>query len=132
MNHYKTISDFYNQERENFELPSTKVNTTDPKLWGPSFWFSLHNGCLSYPQQASDIIATRMKGFIMGLPYILPCTNCSEHARVFVEMHYDELEDICSSRDKLFCFFVDFHNQVNKRYNKPILTCEEAKKLYYK
>ena len=107
-----------------------KGSTSNPSVWGPAFWFSLHNGSLRYPEHASKIVADRMKGFIMGIPYILPCQDCSEHARAHIENNYKNLDDITSSRDKLFCFFVDFHNYVNKRYNKPIMSCAEAKKLY--
>jgi hypothetical protein len=40
------------------------TNTADPKVWGPSFWFSLHNGAARYPLNASNLIMERMKGFI--------------------------------------------------------------------
>ena len=27
------------------------VNSANPEVWGPAFWFSLHNGALRYPIQ---------------------------------------------------------------------------------
>lgn len=105
---------------------------SDPKVWGPSFWFCLHNGAATYPNKASPIVSERMKGFILGIPYVLSCDECREHARVYIENHFTQLDEITGSREKLFCFFVDFHNQVNKRYGKRVYTCEEAKKLYYR
>ena len=71
-----------------------------------------------------------MKGVIIGIPTLLPCQNCSEHATAYIEKHYDQLDNICSSKENLFKFFVDFHNNVNERYNKPIMSYEDAYKLY--
>jgi hypothetical protein len=67
-----------------------------------------------------------MKGFILGLPVMVPCEECSTHATAFIEGNYDRLDDIVSGRMKLFNFFVDFHNKVNKRYKKKEISYEEA------
>jgi hypothetical protein len=71
-----------------------------------------------------------MKNIILGIPVLLPCENCKEHSTAYIESRLNELDDIVSTRDKLFNFFVDFHNYVNKRYGKKIFTYEEARKLY--
>lgn len=108
----------------------TYANTTEPKVFGRAFWFTLHNGAAHYPENASPIVREHMKGFILGIPIMLPCQDCSEHARAYIELNYSNLGDICSGRNKLFKFFVDFHNYVNARYNKPIMSVEDAWKLY--
>ena len=43
-------------------------NSKHPDVWGPAFWFTLHNGASVYPVEASSICAERMKGFIIGMP----------------------------------------------------------------
>ena len=108
------------------------VNTSDPSVWGPAFWFTLHNGASKYPLEASPIISQRTKGFIQGIPQMLPCNACKVHATAHIESHRisDNLDVICSGRDNLFKFFVDFHNMVNKRHNKPAMSYEEAYKIY--
>lgn len=103
-------------------------NTSNPEVWGPSFWFSLHNGASKYPEHASPIVSARMKGFILGLPEMIPCLNCKEHARGYIEN--SDLDKITNGKNNLFHFFVDFHNYVNKRYNKPEMSLDEARKLY--
>ncbi len=105
-------------------------NTSDPSVWGPAFWFSLHNGASKYPLQASPICAQRMKGVILGLPYILPCEACSDHARAYIAQNERNIDDICSGRAKLFRFFVDMHNMVNARFNKPQVSLENAYAIY--
>jgi hypothetical protein len=110
--------------------PVTNQVPSDPKVWGPALWFSLHVGATKYPVKASQICAELMKGFIFGIPIMVACEKCSEHARAHIEANYHRLDKICSGRDELFKFFWEFHSFVNKRYNKPNLTLEEAWAMY--
>ncbi len=133
MSKYKSIDEFYRQnvDQPQATIPATsKKDVNDPKIWGPSFWFTLHNGAVKYPQTASPICAKRMKGFITGIPVMLPCELCSDHATAYIEKHSDKLDKVVSTRENLFNFFVDFHNQVNIRYGKPVISYLEAYNLY--
>jgi hypothetical protein len=114
------------------EYKFSDKDITDPEVWGPSFWFSIHNGSLSYPENASPIVAERLKGFILGLPYMLPCSACRLHAISYIEEKTSKLDEICRGRDNLFNFFVDFHNYVNAKSGKKIYSYEEARDLYNK
>jgi hypothetical protein len=105
-------------------------NMADPNVWGPAFWFTLHNGASKYPVSASPITIERMKSFIFGIPVMLPCEKCQYHATNHIMMNKNKLNQICSGRDSLFTFFVDFHNIVNKRYNKPLMSVEQAYQIY--
>ena len=107
-----------------------KLNTSSPLVWGPSFWLVLHSGSIKYPIEASNIVKERMRGFILGIPYIIPCVDCSEHAKAFIEQNMFRMDSIVSGREQLFAFFVEFHNQVNERHKKKIYTVEEAMKMY--
>lgn len=108
------------------------ANPADPEVWGSQFWFSLHNGAERYPERASPIWAEYMRGFIMGIPVMLPCETCADHARTHIEQNLERMDTIVSGREPLAKFFVDFHNRVNKRYNKPVLEYKEARALYQK
>jgi Erv1 / Alr family len=117
--YYETECTYHNKRASN-----------NPLVWGPPFWYVLHNGAYHYPQHSSPLHAERMKNLIIGLPVMIPCATCKEHATAFIEKHRSRLIDICSSRDSLFKFFVDFHNQVNRRYGKRVLSYEEAYSIY--
>ena len=106
------------------------VNPSDPRVWGPAFWFTLHNGAVNYPIKASPICAERMKGFILGMPVMIPCEKCQDHATSHIEANYYRLNEIVSGREQLFNFFVSFHNYVNERYDKPKMSNEDAYALY--
>ena len=108
------------------------ANSKHPDVWGSAFWFSLHNGASVYPVKATSICAERMKGFIIGIPIMIPCEKCQDHATAYIEQNYHRLNEIVSSRQNLFNFFVSFHNYVNERYGKPQMGYEEAYDLYTK
>lgn len=115
-------------------LLNTVTNTSnyqqDPKVWGPKFWFSLHVGSLAYPVSPSPTYVTRMKWFIMGLPVMLACDTCKDHATAYIMSRNHEMDKITSCRDEVFKFFVDFHNAVNERLGKPFMSYETARTLY--
>ena len=119
---------------EHIDIIVTKPpnNTTDDptNYWGPQLWFTLHNSSRHYPIHASPLYAERMKQFINALPIIIPCESCRDHANGFIKKHKEYLSIICSGRESLFNFFVDFHNYVNNMKGKKIYTYEEALELY--
>jgi len=106
------------------------ANSGDPRVWGPALWFSLHNGAARYPIKASPFFAERMKGFILGLPVMIPCEKCQDHATAYIEENYHRINEIVSGKEQLFNFFVSFHNYVNKRYGKPEMSFKDAYTLY--
>lgn len=107
---------------------TTRGNSHEPEMFGPSFWFTLHNGATVYPQRPTGFYRETMKGFIMGLPIMVPCLSCKEHFYSFLRT--TNLDNVVASKENLFKFFVDVHNYVNRRYGKPEMSVLEAKKYY--
>ena len=99
-----------------------------PDMFGPSFWFTLHNGATAYPYNPTPVIRNGMKQFLISLPIMIPCVACKEHSHDLLKTV--DLDHIVASRANLFEFFVNFHNYVNSRYNKRTMSLEEAKALY--
>jgi Erv1 / Alr family len=137
--YYKTSKDFLEPDDPPHEEGVDMIweitqysNSASPDVWGPAFWFSLHNGAVRYPIKASPVYAERMKGFILGIPVMIPCDSCRDHATAYIEKNYSRLNEIVSGMHNLFNFFVDFHNYVNRRYNKFEMSYEDAYKLYTK
>jgi hypothetical protein len=125
-NHEKTIL----LQTSSHQSTDVKENFESPEIFGPKMWFTLHNGASHYPVEASDIYAEKMRNFIIALPIMIPCENCKIHAIKFIELRKDKLFEICKKRDTLFDFFVDFHNNVNERQGKKILSYKEARQIY--
>lgn len=114
----------------NMKYELTEGNGSSPDVFGPPFWFTLHNGASKYPDNPNNIVQKKMKDFIIAIPIMLPCLKCKDHATSFIESNLEKMDDIVSSKKNLFNFFVDFHNYVNKRYNKKNYSYEEAFELY--
>jgi hypothetical protein len=122
------VNNTFNPPEKFTQFPDS--GTSDPKIWGPPYWYSLHNSAAHYPINASPLVKERMKARILAIPYELPCQNCQLHASSYIEKFADKLDYIVSGRDNLVKFFVDFHNEVNKRYGKPTWSYEQAYKFY--
>lgn len=105
-------------------------NISSPDTWGPAMWFMNHLGSVSAPEIIPKEKRVKYWNYIDGLPEILPCKKCSVHARAYVDQYADQKEAICSSRDNLVRFFVDFHNSVNERTGKPKITYDEVYKMF--
>jgi hypothetical protein len=102
----------------------------DPKLWGPHLWAYLHYSAMNYPENPSRKEIDEMINWLCSLPVTIPCDNCSKHYRGYIEKNKNNLPVICSNKDTLFNFLVDIHNKVNERNGKPIMSYEDARKLY--
>lgn len=103
--------------------------TKKPDVFGPSAWFTYHNSSAHLPETLSPVTSKRIAGFIDGIPEMTPCDKCSEHARSFIESNKYLIQNF-KTRDEVFKFFVDFHNYVNNRLGKPIVSLEDARKMY--
>ena len=108
------------------EEQSKLKNLKSPEVWGESFWFVVHLGSVNAPEFIPEEKRPFYWGFIDGIPEMLVCQKCSKHAREWVEIHRPYREQICSSRDNLVSFYVDMHNNVNKRNGKPLMTKDEV------
>uniref|UniRef100_A0A6C0LVE6 thiol oxidase n=1 Tax=viral metagenome TaxID=1070528 RepID=A0A6C0LVE6_9ZZZZ len=106
------------------------ANTGNPAVWGPAMWFSLHNGAYKYPKKASPFWKNRMKSFIQGIPVMLPCEVCADHACAYIESQKHYLEEVVSGRENLIIFFVNFHNFVNRKLGKPEMSLKDVNKMF--
>lgn len=100
----------------------------DPDIFGPSFWFTLHNAAVAYHDTPNDAVKNMMKNFIASLPAVIPCATCKNHAHAYLRQQ--NLDDAVQNRERLFEFFVRFHNHVNAKGGRPIMNLEDAQNLY--
>ena len=97
--------------------------STDSKYLGPGYWASWHIKSFSADTkkkkgEIARCIAMDIKNF--------PCLKCREHAKVYVKSNplIDAVND--SNILSLFKWTVDFHNEVNFRLDKKIISLPEA------
>lgn len=108
----------------------TYQNLNAPEVWGESFWFVVHLGSMSAPEEIPPEKHEKYWGFIDGIPEMLACKKCAVHAREWVEQHRPQKDTICATRENLVKFYVDMHNAVNQRNGQPQLSVDEVKRKF--
>jgi hypothetical protein len=107
---------------------------TDPKYIGPGTWDLLHRQAFqarTHDKQISTI------AFIKDVCYGFPCKVCKGHSTEYIKNHpleeyLDILVDIGGQRILLgiFVWTWKFHNAVNARLKKPIMSWDTVYNLY--
>jgi hypothetical protein len=91
-------------------------------------WFSLHIMAYVYPDSPSAERRAAMDALLSGLCASLPCPGCGVHC----QKHMEQTPPDTSSRMALKVWLYDFHNAVNKRTGKRVLSHSEADALVKK
>ena len=99
-----------------------------PPVWGPTIWGTIHLMAYTYPDEPSAERKLSMSNFLQNLCINLPCLGCGIHCREYVTNN----PPVVDSKTTLKKWAYDFHNAVNVRINKRILTHEEAEEAISK
>ena len=94
----------------------------NPVYWGPAAWHFIHALAAAYPINPAESDKEIYKAFFDVLPFVLPCPVCGKHLK-------ENLQTIpirLGSRQELFEWTVDLHNEVNKQKGKKTYNYEEA------
>ena len=122
------------QDTPVFAMPSESINR-----WGPIIWKMLHIvGARIGQHIAVDDHRTsqHIKAIVDALPNIIPCPDCQDHARLYIETN--PFLPVGKTRGDLnlyvASYLFEFHNDVRRRKEQPILvnTVEESQTLYKK
>jgi len=101
----------------------------DPKIWGESFWNTIHYIAINYPNNPSDEDKTNVKIFFVSLSNLLPCEKCRHHYKLNL-IKYPLSDKILSSKMNLFKWTNDLHNEVNILTGKNKMTLDDAYSYY--
>ena len=100
--------------------------------WGNQLWAYLHTITVIDSDEPSVQIRESVRAIeiLRGIPAIIPCHRCATH---FQEFFQTEIEGRSRfQRMELFDLIVEYHNQINQKLGKPILSLEEARSLWAK
>lgn len=123
--HNSLNNNIVDNKKEDMEKYFLKYYTQNKSVWGPHFWYVIHNFSANYSVFPSAVEEEIAKKFVKIIPFIIPCSECSEHAYNYIKENVNEDSGIFSSKKSLSKFFFDFHNSVNKRLNKKQYTWEK-------
>ena len=94
-----------------------------PQVWGPPMWYMLHVAS-TYANMTQD--GVDWQNVIKSLPFIIPCLECREHARKFIE----STPMLLPNANYLFVYLAKMHNRVNARTKKSILDYNDLAASY--
>lgn len=97
-------------------------------VWGPSAWRLMHTIAQHYPESADTSTQDAMRTFLSSLQDLLPCTECKQHLRSYLQAN--PMTDAVQTRSGVQGYLVDLHNDVNRRLNKPVWRVERAVSHY--
>lgn len=109
-------------------------DSTDPKYIGPGTWNVIHRTAFAAKTHKLQICFIKnMKQICTGFP----CTVCRNHCTEYIKNHpmEDYLDAVLEVNGKkiilgMFVWSWKFHNAVNARINKPIMSWDTAYNLY--
>lgn len=93
---------------------------SDPRLWGPKFWFTLHTISVFYPEKPNQHEMASAINLFDSLTYLLPCETCKTHYKAMLDL--DPVRNHVGSRNELVRYVLNLHNSVAARIKKPTYT----------
>ena len=88
-------------------------------------WALLHLSAEKYPHNPTQENREWELRFISTVIHNLTCPMCQQHAKEYVENHHPDL----SNRLNLMKWVFDFHNSVNERIGKKVISWGEYMQL---
>lgn len=107
----------------------TNVNNMfDKNVWGPKLWEIMHTFSFSYPINPNLQHKQSAYNFYSSISLLIPCENCSSHCKEYIYNNQPKV----NSKEELILWVFNFHNEVNKRLNKPIYKLSDLYNKYEK
>lgn len=99
-------------------------------VWGPQFWFILHNISFNYPVNPTKEDINNYHTFFKSLRYVLPCKHCRENVvKNMKELKFSK--KVFVNRETLSKWVYNLHNHVNKMLNKNVkISFEEVRCMH--
>lgn len=94
--------------------------------WGPRAWYWLHTSAIYYPAHPTAAAHSTMFARFWSFVQNLPCPECRLHAIQYAREYPPDF----SGTDRFQTWAWRFHNAVNHRLGKPLLSAEEYRQAY--
>ena len=100
--------------------------------WGKPLWTFLHTITVIDSDEPTIQIRDSIKTIeiLKSLPAIIPCHKCATHYQEFFQTEIEGRDRY--KRMELFDLLVEYHNRINQKCGKSIMTIEEARSLWTK
>jgi hypothetical protein len=102
-------------------------NTVKKVKWGEPTWFLLHTLSVKIKENEFQRIRTELLNNIYGICVNLPCPDCSNHAKTYLDnVNFNTIQ----TKADLIMLLYKFHNDVNKMKGYPQFPFEQLHEKY--
>jgi hypothetical protein len=95
-------------------------------VWGPQGWYWLHTQAIKYPVSPSKADQAAMFARFWAFIQTLPCPECKYHATAYARAYPPDFSGSAGFQTWAW----RFHNAVNLRLGKPLMSAEEYQATY--
>jgi hypothetical protein len=114
--------------QQNIEKPIID-NAVKKVKWGEPTWYLFHTLSVKIKENQFHIIRTQLLNQIYAICVNLPCPECANHAKTYLEgINFSSIK----TKTDLKKFLYTFHNIVNKRKGYPLFPYDELDGKYSK
>jgi len=112
----------------NEQSPIDQEDSEPPKMtWGPPIWLLFHTLAQKVNPEFFPLIREDLLNFINNICTYLPCPVCANHATEYMNnLNFNTIK----KKEDLIKMLFDFHNNVNKRKNYPIVNIDDVIQKY--
>lgn len=100
--------------------------------WGTHFWAFLHTITIIDTDEPAIQLRDSEKAIeiLREIHRVIPCSKCATHFQDFFKAEIEGRDRV--HKMELFDLMVEFHNQINHKLGKPIVSPEEARSRWTK
>jgi len=99
------------------------------KTWGPCTWYLFHSLAEKIKEEHFPALRTELISIMKQICSSLPCPDCAGHATQFMtRLNVNRIQ----TKNDMKMMLLSFHNQVNRRVNKPIFNETQLNEKYSK
>ena len=99
------------------------------KTWGPCTWYLFHSLAEKIKEEHFPALRLELLGIIKQICSSLPCPECAGHATQYMtRLNVNQVR----TKNDMKMMLLSFHNEVNRRLNKPIFNETQLNEKYSK
>jgi len=100
----------------------------EPDIWGPHFWFFLHNIAEAYPLTSNKVTKRKYYDLIQNLPLFIPHDNMGNQFSHLIDKY--PVSPYLDTRESFTRWVHFIHNKINYILDKKRILLPDALKKY--
>ena len=114
---------------ERLDPSQRRPSHSDPKVWGPHYWFFLQTLALTYPDFPNEVSKRKYYDFFQNLPLFIPDVEMGNKFSTLLDSY--PVSPYLTSKDSLSRWVIFIHNKYNEILGKDEISIDEAMAQYY-